>query len=406
MVPKEFRASKEWTKVATNPVGDIGIRYEIWRDPLRLSVSGNRLDIAGRVNYWFIFGQNIPRPFVGGSTWKDLASCGRGEPPREAALGMTTTVVWDDDWYLSSTTRVAPLSFTNRCKVTFLQIDVTDRVSQAFSEGLTKGGQTLDAQIRNSSNIQPMAAQAWRQLQEPVELDSGVWLMLDPRAAYASAPNGIGSSVSATVGISAMPRVVLGSKPQATATALPKLQVRPPGKGFHLTVDSELPFAEANRLIARSLVSTSHDLAGHTITIVAANLYGAGGQAVLRLDLAGDITGTIYLVGTPTYDPASQTIFVQNLDYSLETKHAIANAADWLNHSNFRQTIAKQARWPVGNEIGDARRRISAALNRQLSPGARLVGSVTGIRPTGVYTTNSGFIARVVLDGEAEVRVN
>jgi hypothetical protein len=406
MVPKDFRASNAWTTVATNPLGDIGIKYEIWRDPLRLSVSGNRLDIAGKVYYWFVFGQNIPRPFVGGSTWKELASCGRGEPAREASLGMNTTVVWDDDWYLSSTTKVAPVSFANRCKVTFLQIDVTDRVSTAFADGLTKGAQTLDSRIRNSSNFRPMAEQAWRQLQEPLPLDSGLWLLLDPQLAYASPPSGNGSSVTATVGINATPRVVLSrTKPAPAIRALPKLQVRSPGEGFHMTIDSELPFAEANRLIAQALVSTRHDLAGHTVTITGANVYGAGGLAVMKLDLVGDITGSVYLVGKPAYDAATQMLYVKDLDFSLETRHAIANVADWLNHEGFRRTIARQARWPLAGQISDAQKRIETALNRQLAPNAKLVGRVTGIRPAAVYTTSTSFYARVVLDGQATVQV-
>src|SRR5438094_4472599 len=52
-VPKEQRASNDWSVVGSSPVGDVGIKYEIWRSPLALSATGDRLDVSSRIYYWF-----------------------------------------------------------------------------------------------------------------------------------------------------------------------------------------------------------------------------------------------------------------------------------------------------------------------------------------------------------------
>src|SRR5688572_12124748 len=37
-VPREFKASNDWTVVDRNAIGDLGLRFEATRDPLKLAV--------------------------------------------------------------------------------------------------------------------------------------------------------------------------------------------------------------------------------------------------------------------------------------------------------------------------------------------------------------------------------
>ncbi len=400
-VPKRFDAVESWTKIAEDPVGDVGAKYHIWRSPLRLSVDANRLAIQGDINYRFLIAHKVP--LVG---WKSIASCGWSEAARVASLRMETTVDWTKDWRLRSSTVVRPITFVNRCRITFLNIDITDYVREAFRERLDQASKEIDRQLAEQSDMQPYARRIWTQLQVPTDLGDGMWLLMAPQTATMSPPDGAGSSVTATVSITAQPQVVIGPRPDVRLQPLPALRSAAAGDGFHVTVDSRISFDEANRRLEQQLVGTRHVVVGHRVVIRGAHVYGSGSRAVLALEIDGDVKGRIYLIGTPAYDATRREVYIRGLDYSLETAHAIAGAADWLGHESFRGMIGDLARFPLDTMIATVGARIDSALNRPLADGVLSRGSISSIQPAGVYVTDDGFVARATIDGRMQVDID
>lgn len=404
-VPRTRRASGAWTVVDDNPVGEVGVKYEVWRDPLQLAFQGATLTASAKVYYWMEVAQKIPKPFVGGAFWQSLASCGRGEPPRRAVAGLRTSFTWRPDWRLTSTTSLLPISFLNRCEVTLLNIDVTDRVKDAFETGLRQGAAIADDRMRGLGDFRRYGELAWRQLLEPVRLDDDLWLMMEPSSAYVSSLNGSGDRVTATIGLTALPRVVYGPRPAPSMRPLPKLETRGTGEGLHVMVEGDLPFADANRELVNAIVGRTFTVTGHDVNVVSASLWGAGDQVVVQLGLTGDVRGTIYFVGSPAYDPASNMLYLRDLDYSLETRTALATIADWMNHEGFRQSIAGQARFPLSDHISEVKARLDAAMNQTYGANIAAHGRVSAIRPVGVYLTATGFKARVAIDGSLSLEI-
>ncbi len=405
-VPRTQRAADAWSVVTSNAVGDVGVKYELRRDPLTLTVGVNTVGITTRVRYWFMFAQSVPKPIIGGSYWQDLGSCGVDEPPREAVLGLQTRLTWNENWGLDPVTTVPPVQFTNRCEITFLKFDVTAKVQEGFAAGLKQGAALADARIRAAAQFKPMAEGAWRELSAPILLAPGMWLVMNPQAPFVGPLKGQGTTVTGTIGFTAQPRIVFGPRPNGTSAALPKPATSPRnGDGFHVMVEGRIDFDDASRRLTAALAGETYTYVGHDVRVTRAALWGAGEKAVLELLLAGDVNGTIYLLGTPAYDPAANALYVKDLDYSLETTHALANAADWMLHGTFRRSIADEARWGLDTAVADVKGRLSAALNRQLRPGVGARANIGGVRPAGVYVTDAGLVARVAVDGTLRLDV-
>ncbi|MBS1910352.1 MAG: DUF4403 family protein [Bacteroidetes bacterium] len=405
-VPASQRAN-DWTVATSNAVGDVGVRYELRRDPLQITLNRNTIHAQSRVRYWFQFAQRVEKPFVGGFFWQELGSCGVDEAPREAVVGMETKVGWTDNWALAPVSTVLPIQFGNRCEVTFLRFDITTKVNDAFSDGLKQGARLADNRIRELAQFRTIGEQVWKQLQDPIPLDSGLWLTMSPTGAFAGPLSGSGQSVSTVAGFTATPSVVFGAKPQLRSTPLPKLRtVEKTGNGFHVVVEGSLTYGQAGTMLAQALAADTFHMVGHEVRIVAASIYGAGAKAVVQLALAGDVNGTIYLIGTPAYDAARNEVYMRDLDYSLETHHALANAADWLLHGAFRENIAEGSHFPLADHIAGAKGRLEKALNRPLTPHITSHAIVGALRPIAVYTTESGFTARVAIDGALHLDVH
>jgi hypothetical protein len=404
-VPRELKASKDWTVVDRNVVGDVGLRFEAVRDPLGIEVSGQRLVARSRVRYWIEVAQRVTRPLVGGSFWQDLGSCGRGgEAPREVEVGLESQLGHNGNWQLTSKTTVRAPTFTNQCRMTFLKVNVTDRVAGAFTQALERAASMVDQQIARQGSFRPLVERAWKQLQTPIALDSGFTLALNPTGAGLLSFEGSDRTVTAVVGVAAQPVVALGT-PTASRAPLTGLASSAMPDGFHVSIDGELTFAELNRQLGRRLVGTTQKVGGRSVKVISAEAYGSGPRVVLGLGLAGDVEGTVYFVGTPRYDVATAMLSLDDIDYSLETREALLNVADWLYHEGFRSTIAQQARWGLGRGIAQVRPRLEKALNRELAPGIRSVASVSDVRPVGVFVTASSLRARVVVTGSLRLEV-
>jgi hypothetical protein len=404
-VPREFKASSDWTVVDRNAIGDVGLRFEAARDPLRIELAGQRLTATSRVRYWIEVAQRVPKPIVGGSFWQELGSCGKGgEPMREVEVGLETTLGVNDAWQLTSKTTVRQPTFIHQCRMTFLKVNVTDRVAGAFAQALARAATTLDQQIARQGNFRPLVERVWKQLGAPIALDSGFSLGLNPVGVGLLGIEGSARSATAVIGIAARPAVTLGETPasHSAVAALPKGEMP---AGFHISVDGELSFEEINRQLARRLVGTTQTASGHAITITSAEAYGSGSRIVLGLGLAGDVKGTIYFVGTPRYDPATASLSLDDLDFSLDSKQALLSVADWLYHEGVRRTIVQQAHWGLEKGVANVRARVERALNRELAPGVRAFASVTSVRPVGVYVTPSALRARAVVDGTLRIDV-
>jgi hypothetical protein len=404
VVPKQFKASGDWIVVDRNPVGDFGIKFEAARDPLKIELNGGRLSASSRVRYWIEAAQRVPKPIVGGSFWQTVGTCGRGEALREVQVGLDAQIGIVNGWQLTSKTTVSRPTFTNQCRMTFLKVNVTDRVADAFTQALARAASTVDQQIARQGNLRAFAEKAWAQLQTPIALDSGFSLALAPTGAGLLGLEGSGRSVTAVLGITARPVVALGAAPGKRTSLTALSDTRLP-EGFHVSVDGELSFEEINRQLRQRLVGTTQAINGHTITFTGAEAYGSGERIVMRLDLEGDITGTVYFVGTPKYDPQSSVLSLADIDYSLETREALLNVADWLYHEGFRSSIAQQARFGLERGVSQVRARLEKALNRELAPGVRSMASIGAIRPVGVFVTPGGLLARVAVDGTMRLEI-
>ena len=86
-------------------------------------------------------------------------SCGFGEPMREAWISLSSHLDWDANWRLRSTTRAQPVDFSsNRCQVTFANIDITDwKIAPIVNEQLRQAVKTIDANTPKLTNIRPIA---------------------------------------------------------------------------------------------------------------------------------------------------------------------------------------------------------------------------------------------------------
>lgn len=385
----------------------IDIRYEIARAPIHLEMIGSGLHSSTTMKYAL---EACRGQFP-------CISCGFGEARRVADIKLHSKLEWDPAWRLRSTTVLLPVYYAKRCEVTWLGIDITPRfVAPVVEDQLQQTARIIDKNMAALTNIRPHAEQIWTALQTPVELAPRTWLVLDPTDVALTPISGAGSMVTSTLLLHAQTRVVVGAKPAIIRRPLPPLKTGTAGAQpalVRVPFDLELPYDEASRLATRDFAGT-YQVNGRPLKVESIRLAPAANGRVLveaMIDYRGgtlrNYRGLIFLEGTPRFDPATKSIIVPDLDYSLDPKRRgfFRRIAERAAHDSIRQRLRESARFDLTARIAEVRTEITRALTRQLAPGVQLRGQADTITPAAVTPLPTVISLHVIATGRAEVGI-
>ncbi len=401
-VPRRFGDIDERKPVSNKRVH---IAYEAVRDPFIVSLNGNTATIAGIVHYK---GRGWYKPPIGPEI---SSSCGISDEMPRARIYIASDLSITPDWRLrgkSRNARVTPFSDTRRdqCRVTLLKIDVTDRVVRATQDAIEKQRPMIDRKV-SSINIRPRFENWWHLLEQPIRLADSVWLVIKPSAVRMGENVGVKRTLVTALGFSASPSVVTGSRPAPVLTPLPPLYPAAVGNGLHILLEGVIGYDLATDLLRKAIVGKKIERAGQTLEIRDARLFGiGGGKLALELRFKGAANGHVYLVGTPRYDPATNELYVPDLDYDVGSVALLAQGLEWLKHDEVRQFITKNARWPVGTVMQTAKEQLAKGLNRELAPGVRLTADVSQVEGLSVHARRTAIRLRAQADANARLTIN
>jgi hypothetical protein len=383
----------------------IDVRYEAAREPIRLTMVGAGLHSSTTVKYAM---EACRGRFP-------CISCGFGEARRVADIKLHTKLDWDPGWRLRSATTVLPVHYPKRCEVTWLGIDITRRfVAPRIEAQLAEAARIIDRNVPALTNIRPQAQQIWTALQAPVELAPRTWLVLEPSEVGLSPITGSQALVNTTLALRATTRVVVGEKPAVAARPLPALKQATANAAPSMRVpfDLQLPYEEASRLATRDYAGRTYRVNGRDLTLSSIRLLPTNTGRVLMeatIDYRGgrlrNYRGLVFLEGTPRFDPATQSIVVPDLDYSLDParRGLFARITERVAHDSIRARLRESARFNLGPQIAEARAEITRALTRELAPNVSLRGRADAIEPQAVRALAGGISVHIVATGVAEV---
>lgn len=386
---------------ADNAGHGVSFGYWVQRGPLDLSMQGAALHVSADIKYW-VQGRARPpgpiHPLIS-------VSCGKDEAPRRATIGLKTTLTLRSDWTVDAATTPGPVVPRNRCRVTFLNIDVTDHAVGAMRRILDRLAGQLDKRIESALAVRETAEHAWQQISKPIQLDQGIWLDLRPQAIATSPLSTEGGQIVLGLHMEARPRIVLGQAPEVQLVPLPSLGQQSTGDGFHVIVPIEIGYEEATRRLRETLGLPDKPLRyppgdASLIEIKDVEVSAVGGQVVIRAALGGNAAGWMYLVGKPHYDALTQTLSFPALDYTVETQGALPRPAEGFEPEPVRQGFRASAKIRLQDRIAEWQSRMARVLNRSLGR-LELSGTIQSLELIGLAADSEHrrFILQVRMSG-------
>ena len=374
-------------------------QYSYQRDSLDLRVTGNRIALQTRLRYRGAVGI----PGVGG-----IASCGfPPEPMKRADVRLATTLFWRSDWRLAARSTTVNADLLDRCSVTVLRVDATPLMKRLVDAQTADLRREIDSIVPAIVDLHAIADSLWRVLQQPIALDSAetIWLAMSPEALSLAPITGSASTVATALVLTARPRASVGPKPAATTLPLPSLTLARRTAGIHLPIEIELPFSEVSQ---KATALLSGEVAGKGLRIGEIKLWGVGDTAVVMVALEGKVNGSLYLLGRVGYDSVSRVVLLNDLRYTLASHDAMSRIKSTLGANRVKSAIdaaTGRGKLAVGEQLDSLKSRLNQELNRPLAAGVTLAGGVHDVHFVRLFTTQSAFVLRVAVDGDAVVLI-
>jgi hypothetical protein len=376
--------------------------YQATRRPFRIAVNGRtavlQADVRYRVRAWY----NPPLlPELSGA-------CDDRDAPPRARLTIETTVQLTSGWTLRPRTRatVTPLSdpARDRSKVTFLSIDVTDKVMGAAQAALQGELREFDAKVA-AFDLPRESRRLWTTLGSPLQLTDSLWLVINPTAVRIGLLRMQGDTLVTTVGLSANPRVIGGPRPEVSVPPMPPPQdstSRPPV--LHLLTEGRLPYDVGSCILTRELRGTVIRVAHQRLVLDSLHLIGIGdGRVAVGLIVHGSVRGMLWAVGRPAYDTTTAQLYMPDLVYDGGTRDLMTGTLAWLGQGQIEEFLRTRVRIKLAGVLADGRDLLEDELNRDLADGVHLTMGVKSGRVLSVRASPTALLVRAIASGQGEL---
>lgn len=399
-------------KYADNQQPCEGLRYDytFTRSPFNITGSSNVVNLKFTGSYGFTVSYCAKCATLLGKAPQCLvptvsAQCGVGaEPPRKMEISYQSTFSISPDFRLNSKTVLYPApNPLNRCNVLMGNIDVTDRLIQYITGPLTDLGKQVDAKIA-AYNIRPMIEQLWKNIASEVKIGDAGYLSINPQTIRLSKFNLNGSMLNFSVGLSAKP-VVTTASANLPLKPLPNLTTYTPANGFSIYLDLVENYSHLTDVVNHQVVGQKAQIAGKEFVVDNTKIYGIGKQIVMQIDFKGSNTGTIYLVGTPTYNSTTHQLSFPDLTFDLQTKAWMLKAAKWMFNSKITDMIRQKAAYNLSQFIADSKKKIETELTNNPNKNIRPEVNIHDLDIMAIYPTSEKLLIRTLSNGQIKVKV-
>jgi hypothetical protein len=400
------------TKYSDNQQPCQGLRYfyTFTRTPFTITGSNNVVNLKFVGSYGFNASYCAKCTALFGSGPQCVvpvvsAQCGMGnEPPRRMEISYQTTITVMPDYHLRSKTILYPAPQPiDRCNVFMGNIDVTDRLIQYISDPLNDLGKQVDTKIA-AYNIKPIVEQLWKNIDNETKVGDVGYVSINPESVRLSNFSLNGSLLNFSVGLSAKPVVTTVSNPPPSKP-LPSLSAYTPAKGFNIYLDLLENYDHLTKMVNQQVTGQSAQVAGKEFIVDNTKIWGSGKQIVMQVDFKGSSTGTIYLVGTPTYDPVTHELSFPDLSFDLQTKAWMLKAARWMFNGKITDMIRRRASYNFTQFIADSKARIQKEMSRDMGNGIHSDVTIRDLDIQAIYPTEEKLVVRTLSNGQIKVKV-
>lgn len=285
---------------------------------------------------------------------------------------------------------------------------IADRVIKSQQKVITDA---IDDEIRNQIELRKYVEEGWNAMHQPIQLYNNptAWLRISPSGIYVTPLTGDKDYARASIRIDGVAETFIGPKPTVKLTNLPNATYINNAAGdFVISLVNDMTYEEAGKLATQYLAGQifSSSNGKKKIHIDSIYIYGGGENLIVKTKVSGNVNGFIYLKGKPTYDSISQTIYLKNLDYSIETKNAMIKTGNWILKSSLTKRMQEALRYSVAADMAEIKKQVNAYIGTyNITKNVSIKARVIELQPKEIFVTKESIKAVIYATGTMNMSV-
>lgn len=248
----------------------------------------------------------------------------------------------------------------------------------------------------------------------PLALSKNLWLVPSAEKISISQINGEGEScdntLSINVGILAKPKLISSDeKPFVIAKKSIPLSCENLSPKIYLYPNINLEYSYTAKLIEKELqdfIAEEHPEEDYSISNV--KIYPSKEKLILSIDLIekedSNKVLTFYLWGSPVLDQEKMQISLENLEYTLESKHSLVEVVGWILDDKIKRYIQEKAYFNYKEkfqELSDQLAKIEHESNKKI-----LSGAIHSLEIQEIFTAEDGVVLHAEAIGDLSYKIN
>ncbi len=389
-VPHRMGSIEKSRRIKVMGTPSVSVAPELRRGPFEFSFAGDEVTVATTIRYR-------------ARAWASIfnVSCGMGDTLPRMRVKLATRYGLTSDWHLSTRSRVVQLEPVteherDQCEISALKINVAPKVASAAHGAIGDALGKLDRKMGRVSVRKPVE-KLWYEIQKPISLlKRTLWLVINPREIALGPLAANDSTLVARLDLLAAPEILSGQRPVVDSIPLPNLGKSSATRDTaDVRMEGLLTWEAADSILSKQLVGQSIGDGWKKVRIDSLAVRSAGrGRILIHVSISGAARGTLYVVGTPKYDPATDIISIPDLAFDVGSAGYLGKAAVWLVNGRFLDDVRAKANIRASRLMDELVTVVNKEVNRSLTDGVNLRGELSGAKVLDVRATRAGLLAR------------
>jgi hypothetical protein len=145
--------------------------------------------------------------------------------------------------------------------------------------------------------------------------------------------------------------MTVGARPAVRLVALPPSVSSVPESGFTVTIQAEIAFEQAEKLLLETLTKNQLTYKGFKLVVKNVRIIGNQNHVAVILNVTSPFTGSIFLRGVPRYHVQEHTIWFEYLTYRLSSRSILPNLIDRLFHEKIQELLLNRLRFNLHSPL-------------------------------------------------------
>ncbi len=388
-----------------NSMDGDNMMLKVWKQaPITVNEEGGKLYMELPLKIWTRVKYGIEKFGISAMDTRELNL--NGKLKLNVSAGLT-------NWKLTTSTQIEGIEWVESPTVSVMgkNVPVTFLINPALAVFKTRLSRIVDESIAQFVDIKPYVLDALQGISQPTEVNTEyhTWFAIQPLELYATRAQIANKKITINLGMKSYMETSVATKPTLSfdkaKIALKAVDKMP--SDFNANIAGFIKYAEAAALMQKNFAGEKYEASGKSVTVNKVDLWGREGKLVVQLSMTGSLNGDIYLSGVPMYNAATKEIFLDQVDFVLDSKNKLLKTGSWLMHGLIIKKIQQNCRFSILQELTEGQKTMSTYLtNYQPVKGVKVNGSMTDLAPNKIFLTPNAIVAMVVAKGKVAISID